>query len=51
LSVFNLNGLELKRQIITKSKTLIDISTLQCGVYIVKIQTNKTVFVGKVLKK
>lgn len=51
LSILNLKGQELIKQIIKGSKTQIDISNLAKGVYFVKLIANKTVGVRKIIKE
>ena len=49
LSIYNSSGQELLQQEISESKTIIDISTLPSGVYLIKLINNKTVRVGKLI--
>lgn len=51
LSISNLNGQELIRQQLKEIKTQIDITNLSNGVYFVKLITDKTVDVKKIIKK
>ncbi len=51
LSIMNLNGQELLTQTITEPKTMVDISTLPNGVYIVRVTGDKAVGVGKFIKQ
>jgi photosystem II stability/assembly factor-like uncharacterized protein len=51
LSVYNINGQELIKQKISKSKTQLDISNLPSGVYIVKLVNEKAVEVRKFVKE
>ncbi|MFH1297386.1 MAG: leucine-rich repeat protein [Bacteroidota bacterium] len=51
LYILNLNGQELLQQEITETTTTIDIITLPSGVYFIKLINNKTVEVGKLIKK
>jgi beta-glucanase (GH16 family) len=51
LTILNLSGQELIRQQIKDIKTQIDISNLTSGIYFVKLITDKTVEVRKILKE
>jgi hypothetical protein len=51
LSILNLIGQELMRQTITNKSTTIDINNLPHGTYIVKLQSQKSVQVGKMIKE
>ena len=51
LSIVNLNGQQLITRQITKPKTQIDISNLPSGVYFVRLTNDKTVEVGKFVKR
>ncbi len=51
LSIFNLNCQELLHQTITEATSNIDISSLPCGVYFVKLINDKTVQIGKIIKR
>jgi len=51
ISIFNLHGQELICRQITESKTVIDISTLPSGVYLVKVTGERAVQVGKFVKQ
>ena len=51
ISIINLQGQELIRQKITEPKTRINISTLPCGVYLVKITGERVVQVGKFVRQ
>jgi len=51
LTISNLNGKELTRQQIKDSTTQIDISNLASGIYFVKLITEKTVEVRKIIKE
>lgn len=50
LSITNVNSQELVRQQVTASKTVLDVSSLPGGVYIIKFQNEKTVLTGKFIK-
>ena len=51
LSIINTNGQELISRQVTTPKTMVDISTLPSGVYIVKVTGELTVQVGKLIKQ
>jgi hypothetical protein len=51
LTILNVNGQELIRQQIKDSKTQIDIGNLTSGMYFVKLITDKTVEVRKIIKE
>lgn len=51
LSILNINAQELKRQQIRNRKTQIDISNLKSGEYFIKMITDKTVKVRKIIKE
>jgi photosystem II stability/assembly factor-like uncharacterized protein len=51
LSIYNLNGQELRKQNISESKTIIDISNYNTGLYIVKVMGERSVKVGKIVKE
>ncbi len=51
LTIININGQVLKMQLISKEKTLIDISGLSSGVYFAKVADDMTVMVGKFVKQ
>ena len=51
LTILNLNGQELIRQQVKDSKTQIDISNLASGIYFVKLITDMTVEVRKIIKE
>ena len=51
LSILTLTGQPLITRHVTEAKTVVDISTLPSGVYIVKVVGEKGVQVGKILKK
>jgi photosystem II stability/assembly factor-like uncharacterized protein len=51
LSVHNLCGQQLLKKIVTETKTVIDISKLKSGIYIVKLSGNNSVRIGKVIKE
>jgi hypothetical protein len=50
LSISNLYGQELQKQLITDSIVCTDISCLPSGVYVVKVQAKQKAFVGKFIK-
>lgn len=50
LSIYNVNGQELIKQEIKDRKTQIDISKLTSGIYFVKLISDKTVEVIKIIK-
>jgi photosystem II stability/assembly factor-like uncharacterized protein len=50
LTIYNINGKELMRQQINVSNTQIDISNLVNGIYFIKLNTDKTVEVRKIIK-
>ena len=51
LSIINLSGQEIMKQIIGESKTIVDITNLNSGIYIVKVISDRRVQVGKVVKE
>jgi photosystem II stability/assembly factor-like uncharacterized protein len=51
LSILNPNGRQLLQQEITKPNTTIDVSTLPSGVYVVRLTGERTVQVGKFVKR
>jgi photosystem II stability/assembly factor-like uncharacterized protein len=51
LSIINLSGQELMKQRISESKTIVDITSLNSGIYIVKAISDRTVQVAKVVKE
>ena len=51
LAIVNIEGQELISQQVTEPKTTIDISTLPSGVYFVRLTNDKTIEVGKFMKK
>jgi hypothetical protein len=51
LSIFNVNGEKVIEMQLTYTETQIDISTLPRGVYFVKLQNEKMVEVGKMVKE
>lgn len=51
LSILNLKGQELLKQTVNKTSTQIDISTLQSGVYLVRLTNDRKVAVGKIIKQ
>jgi hypothetical protein len=51
LSILNLNGQEFMQETINKSSAQIDISTLPCGVYVVKLTGERSVQVAKFVKE
>jgi hypothetical protein len=51
LTLYNLNGQQLVQQQITERTTGIDISTLPQGVYFVRMASERTVVVGKIIKQ
>jgi len=51
LTICNINGQELIRQQVKDSKIQIDISNLTSGIYFVKLITDKTVEVRKIIKE
>jgi photosystem II stability/assembly factor-like uncharacterized protein len=51
LSIFNVNGEKVLERQLTQTETQIDISTLPRGVYFVKLQNEKIVEVGKMMKE
>jgi len=50
-TILNINGQEILKQTITKPSTQIDISTFQSGIYFVKLTGERSVTVGKFIKK
>jgi hypothetical protein len=51
LTIYNINGQQFITHQITESTTVIDVSTLEHGVYIVKVTDERTVQVGKLIKQ
>ena len=51
LTLLNLNGQELIKKTINNSITQLDMSSLENGVYFVKVTTNKAVEVKKIIKQ
>jgi len=51
LAISNINGQELIRQKLVENKTQIDISNMTSGVYFVKLITDKTVEMKKIIKE
>ena len=51
LIIYDINGQELMQKNMTDRKTLLDITNLQKGIYFVKLFTNESVKVIKILKK
>jgi hypothetical protein len=51
LSIVNIEGQQLITRQITEPKTQINISTLPSGVYFVRLTNERTVEVGKFIKK
>ncbi len=51
ISILNLNGQQLITRQITEPMTQIDISTLPNGVYFMRVTNDKTVEVGKIVKR
>jgi hypothetical protein len=51
LSIMNLNGQEVLASQLTEPKTQIDISSLPSGVYFVKLLHDKTMEIGKFIKR
>ncbi|MFA6923373.1 MAG: YCF48-related protein [Bacteroidales bacterium] len=51
ITIYNINGAELIKQQAITNKTQIDISTLPSGIYFVKLITDKTVEVRKIIKE
>ncbi len=51
LLITNLNGQEIITRQITELKTQIDISNLPAGIYFVRLTSDKTVEVGKIIKQ
>ena len=51
LSIMNVDGQQLITRQITEPKTQLDISNLPSGVYFVRVQVDKTVQVGKIIKQ
>jgi len=50
LSVLNMNGVELMRQQVSAPKTVIDVSCFPNGVYVLKLQNETSVRIGKFIK-
>jgi len=50
-TIYNIKGQEIIRQLMKESKTQIDISNLTSGIYFVKLVTDKTVEVRKIIKE
>ncbi len=51
LSIFNVSGKKVIERQLTVTETQLDISTLPQGVYFVRVQDEKMVEVGKMVKK
>jgi len=51
LSIINVNGVEFIRRPITEPKTKIDVSNLPTGVYFIRVQNDRTIEVGKIVKQ
>ncbi len=51
VSIYNISGPKISEQQITNPKTQIDISNLPTGVYVIKLQNEKMVEVGKLVKE
>jgi hypothetical protein len=51
LSILNTGGQQLIQRQVTDPKTVTDISSLQAGVYLVKLQNDKTVIVEKLIRE
>jgi hypothetical protein len=51
LSILNLTGQQTVHRQITEPKTVIDISKLTCGVYIIKLKTDKGLVMKKLVKQ
>ena len=51
ISILNLIGEEILKQIIKEPKTILDVSTLPSGVYVVKVIGEKGVQIGKIMKE
>jgi hypothetical protein len=51
LAIVNLEGVPLINKMITESKTQLDISNLPAGIYFVRLTGEKTVQVGKFVKR
>jgi hypothetical protein len=51
LTIFNVNGRKVIERKIVENETQIDISALQRGVYFVRLQNEKTIEVGKMVKE
>jgi len=51
ISIFNLNGQEVIKQQVTEPKTVVDISTLPQGIYMVKLTSDDKVKVLKLVKE
>ncbi len=51
LTIINVNGQDIIKKEISDSKTQLNISDLQCGIYFAKIQTNKKCVVKKFVKE
>ena len=51
LTIYNINSQQLIARHITEQKTVIDVSALPTGFYFVKVSDERTVMVGKVVKK
>ncbi|GEM_PF-888925 len=50
LSIFNLSGQEILEKIISKQTTQLDISHLPAGIYILKVENDKTIQTVKLIK-
>jgi len=51
LILYNLNGQELLKKKIKSSYSIIDITNLSDGIYLLKLKNNKQVMIGKIIKK
>jgi len=51
LVIVNIEGKEVIKQKITSRKTLVDISSLNSGVYFIRLTNDRTVEVGKIIKQ
>jgi len=51
LTIYNINSQQLITRRITEQKTVVDVSGLPSGFYFVKVADDRTVMVGKLVKK
>jgi hypothetical protein len=51
LTIFNINGQQLKSRQITEPQTVVDVSGLPQGIYFVRVKDDKTVQVGKIIRQ